>query len=248
MRIKDIATTFTISKNANWNCPTCGASLVLKEGGLNDFATSQTQFMSSKAYHHEMEHEYVFSCFFNCVNAECNEFVSCSGAIYHDVDVKEDTYGNVEQIYPRYYFPKYFYPNLKFFKVSKSVPENILIRINKSFEMFFCNYNAALNEMRGVVEILLELWGVPQKNPNGKFVNLDNRIKTIPSTLEKYKSHLMAAKWLGNAGSHSGSELKKNDVIDAYEIINYILSEVYDSYHTKVDTITQEINNKKGPR
>lgn len=102
MRINEISTSFTINKNANWNCPTCGASLVLKKSSMIDYATSQTRLlMLSKAYHHEMEHLYVFSCIFECVNSECSEFVSCSGESYHDADVKEDPYGNVEQIYPR---------------------------------------------------------------------------------------------------------------------------------------------------
>jgi len=248
MSTKKIISYFTLENNANWECPTCGRTLFLIKDTLKEFESSATQKISGKSYSHQMEFSLVFSCVFKCVNNKCNEYVACTGESFHDVDIKEDPYGNAEQIYPKYYKPKYFYPNIELFKIPTSVPEKISKSIQKSFEMFFCNHYAALNEIRSAVERLLEFWGLSSTNANGKFIPLNNRIDNIPSSHEKYKDHLMAAKWLGNAGSHMGTEIKEKDIIDAYELISYVLNEVFESDHHRISSISNAININKGPR
>lgn len=57
----------------------------------------------------------------------------------------------------------------------------------------------------------------------------------------------MAVKWLGNAGSHSGNTVSADDVLDAYELMEKLLTEVFDEESKKIMALAKDINKKKGP-
>lgn len=59
---------------------------------------------------------------------------------------------------------------------------------------------------------------------------------------------LFAVKWLGNAGSHEGTELSANDVLDAYEIMEHLLEEIYSQRSTRLQAIAKRVNRNKGPK
>jgi hypothetical protein len=243
----EILEIFTKKSNANWYCPKCNKIIILKEGSINLQESSGTLRRQRQSDSHEMEYLYVFSCLFNCASKSCNEQIVCSGESYHDVDIAYDKHGNPYEKFPIIYRPKYFHPNVKLFPVSSAVPENMYIAVNKSFELYFCNYGSALNQLRVCIEILLESWGIPARE-NGRFVSLHERISKIPHQYNNLKAVLEAAKWLGNAGSHSSHEITKSDMLDAYEIINYVLKEVFESNHDRISNLANEINTNKGPR
>lgn len=58
---------------------------------------------------------------------------------------------------------------------------------------------------------------------------------------------MLAIKWLGNAGSHSQKTVSRDDVIDAYELLEHILQEIYMQKTEKLKTKAQKINKMKGP-
>lgn len=242
-----ISDTFTKKNNANWNCPKCNRILVLKKNSFHTYESSETQLMLERPDWHQMEFSYVFSCLFRCSNDECNEYVACSGEGFHDIEISYDNEGHPIQEYPIFYRPKYFFPNVNLFPISNDVPKEIYLALNKSFELFFCNYDAALNQIRICIELLMDRWEIPSYE-NNKFISLHSRIVKIPKKFEKLKSVLTAVKWLGNAGSHSSFQITKKDLLDAYEILNYILTEVFSSKHDKITGIANEINSNKGPR
>ncbi|MCG3881267.1 DUF4145 domain-containing protein [Psychrobacter sp. Ps3] len=69
----------------------------------------------------------------------------------------------------------------------------------------------------------------------------------LPDKYQTIKEHFEAVKWLGNAGSHSGEELTANNTMDAYELIEYILSQVYAPPTNNLNRLAQNINKVKGP-
>ena len=243
----EITDTFTKKNHANWNCSKCNRTLEVKKNSFCTNKSAETQQMLGRRDCHEMEYSYVFSCIFRCSNNECNEHFTCSGEGFHDIEITYDNEGYPVQECPVFYRPKYFYPNISLFPISKNVPKEITVALNKSFELFFCNYDAALNQVRTCIELLMESWGIASTEHN-KFISLHNRIKKIPEKHNSLKSILTAVKWLGNAGSHSSVIITKKDLIDAYEIINYILIEVFSSKHEEISDIANEINISKGPR
>ena len=55
---------------------------------------------------------------------------------------------------------------------------------------------------------------------------LDKRIKEFEKTHVDIADKLLATKIIGNSGSHV-AEISKDDVIDAYEILEYVLEELF---------------------
>ena len=79
-------------------------------------------------------------------------------------------------------------------------------------------------------------------------MSLHSRIKEhLPDKYQTIKEHLEAVKWLGNAGSHSDNELSLNDTMDAYELVEYILLQVYAPPTDNLNTLAQDINQSRGP-
>ena len=70
----------------------------------------------------------------------------------------------------------------------------------------------------------------------------------MPARHKDLSDRLLAIKWLGNFGSHGSEKITIDDVLDAYEIMEDVLHEVYPDRGRNVSKLTKEINRKKGPR
>jgi len=51
---------------------------------------------------------------------------------------------------------------------------------------------------------------------------------------------------LGNDGTHSGSQVRRADVIDGYNIFEHILVELYPVQRASIEALVQRINAAKG--
>ena len=58
---------------------------------------------------------------------------------------------------------------------------------------------------------------------------------------------MLSIKWIGNYGSHSFS-ISKSDLLDAYEMMNAILDDLYDNYAKKLSELSRTINENKKPQ
>ncbi|KWF02164.1 hypothetical protein WL80_28890 [Burkholderia ubonensis] len=116
--------------------------------------------------------------------------------------------------------------------------------------MYFADAGAALNCARTAVEALLTALGIKRFTlANGKKrpINLHQRIQLMPPKYQEQKDLLLAVKWLGNAGSHSGHEPTMADVRVAYDLLEHALSEIYESKGKKLKAVASKVNKKKGP-
>ncbi|HXC52488.1 MAG TPA: hypothetical protein VN634_16525 [Candidatus Limnocylindrales bacterium] len=52
---------------------------------------------------------------------------------------------------------------------------------------------------------------------------------------------------MGNAGSHDGGEASVADVRVAYDLLEHILSEVYEGKGKSLKVLAKKVNKKKGP-
>ncbi len=80
------------------------------------------------------------------------------------------------------------------------------------------------------------------------FIPLHRRIQLLPTTLQHVQDLFFAIKWLGNAGSHSNSPVTMDDVFDAYELMEELLTEVYANKRKHVKSLAKKINKRKGPK
>lgn len=78
-------------------------------------------------------------------------------------------------------------------------------------------------------------------------MNLHERLLLLPKKYTHIKEHLIAVKWLGNAGSHSGGSVTQYDVSDAYELLEFALRAIYDDSAKKLTMFANRVNKRKGP-
>ena len=79
----------------------------------------------------------------------------------------------------------------------------------------------------------------------------DYRLRYTQGGTQKLFTNLSAKpgedQWLGNAGSHSNHEVTLDDVMDAYEMMEAVLTQLYEPKGDSVKKLVKEINKKKGP-
>ncbi|MDL5366091.1 DUF4145 domain-containing protein [Xanthomonas sp. NCPPB 2654] len=195
--------------------------------------------------------EYVYSGILQCGNGNCGEFVANSGTGGVDIDVEIDESGEPEQTWADFFRPKYFEPPLRLIDIPKECPDSVSSPLQESFRLFFSSPAAASNNVRVALEALLTELGVKRFNTrSGRriFLNLHSRISLLPPKHSDLGELLLAIKWLGNAGSHADSIVTIDDVMDAYELIDHVLQELYMQKAKKAKALAKMINKKKGPK
>ncbi len=176
-----------------------------------------------------------FTGFLKCTNDNCQELVTFTGLA--KIPIK-----NPQGSYPmatcEVLLPEYFSPPLPILPLASVYPERLRCELIRSFSLFFNDSASASNRLRTAIELLLEDQnipnvfigedGQPEKNKHGKTVyrNLHTRIEELMKRNHDLGKMLLAVKVFGNEGTH-GSELSKNDLLEAYRVIDYVLSELY---------------------
>ncbi len=245
---------FTLENFPDYICPRCNKGLLrIEKDSFNSIEPLDSKIEQEDARSEPDWIYYVFNCMFKCTNDRCADIVMCTGSGGVDCDIDVDMYGHQSQEWYSYYRPLFFHPNLKLITIPKDTPTNIEKILNQSFELFFTSPSAAANLVRIFLEEILTDQEVKQYTTNKKGesvkLNLDSRIKHhLPDKYQTIKEHFEAVKWLGNAGSHSGKELSLDDAMDAYELVEYVLSKIYYSPSDNLDRLAQEINSFKGPK
>lgn len=240
---------FMIDKAPKWPCPKCETGFLKLDA--ESFKVRQ------QAIPPEFDPEdwdprmitYTYSGIFICTNESCKEpFASCGqGEVIEDY--YEDGNNYLNSTYEDWFTPEYFFPSLAIFPVPRKCPETIAAEIRLSFRLFFCDPAAAANHIRKSIENILTEKGIKRfHGNNGKrtIISLHQRIKLYEAKDKDVAERLFAIKWLGNAGSHAG-ELTKDDVLDAYEILETVLDDLYIGHGKLIKKKVSLLNKRKRP-
>lgn len=242
---------FTANRIPLWMCPVCRVGhLTLPEDALLE---KESAASANEPRDEDWEPTYVrgvFACMFKCSNPKCGDWVTCVGRSRVEV-VEYEGEDGWDQAMENLFYPEFFSPPLVLIDIPKGCPESVRTHLKESFALFFADSGAALNCVRSSVEALLTDIGVGRKTKTKKntfrTLSLHERIGRIPAQYRALSDMFLAIKWLGNAGSHGGDTPNSEDVRNAYELIEHVLSEVYDLRSKKLGAITKKINKKKGP-
>lgn len=242
---------FSPNNSPDWVCPTCGKGIlrIKKDSFLKEELRGSREAHGHEAWEPEWI-EYVYTCLLVCSNDKCKEVVASSGTGSVDWDVIEDEHGEFEQVYEDFFLPKHFEPHLNLFHIPGDCPGTVSTPLNESFKLFFSSPGAAANNVRVAIEELLTELKIKRfttTNGKRKFINLHQRIGLLPAKYAPFKDMIFAIKWLGNAGSHGHGEITMDDVMDAYELTEHILEEIYEPRVKKLKAIAKKVNKKKGP-
>lgn len=243
---------FKRENTPDWYCPRCKKGLLRFVEG--QFHAGERKH-SKDAHDHEAWDpdwiEYVYTGLLRCTNENCGEYVANTGTGGVGIDFEMGDDGEPEQTWGDYFRPKYFEPPLHLIDLPGGCPKSVSEPLSESFRLFFSSPPAASNNVRIALEALLTELGVKRFNTkNGKriFLNLHSRISLLPEKYSELADLLIAVKWLGNAGSHADSPVTIDDVMDAYELIDHVLQELYTQKAKKAKALAKLINKKKGPK
>jgi len=236
---------------SRWKCPSCMKGLLKVK--TDTFQAEETK-ESKKAHGHEAWEpnwiSYVYSCLLECTNPACKDTVANAGTGSVDFGVEYDADGSPSQIWEDFFTPKHFAPHLKLFLCPSGTPGNVSEEIEKSFSLFFSDAPSAANHVRIALEDLLTHLKIRRYEARGKkrtFLALHRRIELLPAKYKHLQDLFFAVKWLGNAGSHSDKEVTKDDVLDAYEIMEEILQDLFVKKTIQLKKLAKQINRTKGP-
>ena len=154
-------TPFTEGYIPKWPCPKCSVGhLALAPKSLVHKETPESQ------REHEYEEwapdwvRYVFSCIFECKNADCKELVASCGEGRVDFFEHEDEEYGLVQSSDCLFIPKYFNPPLILMDIPTECPREAAVHLMGSFALFFADPGAALNCTRAAVEAVLTNLGI----------------------------------------------------------------------------------------
>jgi hypothetical protein len=223
-------TEFQKTNIPDWPCPTCSKGILkLDQDSFKaraDGVTLQYEGCEERDYEYNT---YVFVGFLNC--NYCREVVAFSGTGYID-QVYEDDHPYSKSTYDKIFTPKYFFPALPIIQLpkSKDFPADLKELIRKAFELYWCDPDTCVNRIRTTVEVLLDLKGVLRKKNGltGSKFTFEQRVNQLDSPgLEHPKEMMKALGWMGNAGTHELDGIRHEQILDAFELLQYCLNAIY---------------------
>jgi hypothetical protein len=243
--------TFSADRIPKWPCPSCEDGWLAKiEEKFNFEMNSASKINIREDWCDPDQVELVFMCMLGCKNCEETVVMTGTGNVWEAHDE------NAPSQYYETYTPSFFQPplNIISFPNDEKVPDFVRASLEKSFPLFWCDFDACASRIRATLELLLDAIGIPRKVDEKVFreLSLHDRIEKIQaepgSEKEEVKHMIMALKWMGNAGTHELEGVQRQQLIHAYKMIEICLARLYptvDPEIKKMVAIARDINEKK---
>ena len=130
--------------------------------------------------------------------------------------------------------------------IPENTPSDVKNALNAAFSIIFANRDAAVNQLRVSIEVLLDDLGIKSRREDGGFIPLGKRIDNhINGNLASFKDRLSAIQWIGNDGSHGNGAISLDDLLASLEIIESLLIALYPSAQIDLDELARKMIEKK---
>lgn len=238
-----------------WVCGRCGRGhLHISDNKKVDESTAETNKAAKEDWFDHEDAEYRFAALLICNNANCADPVAISGTMYYEhFQVGYDDY----ETYARYRVKAVTPPPFPF-AMDKKIPEAVRDHLKMAAGLLWTDHDAAGNRIRQAVEALMDERGIkktyieasktPGKSGKRKKHMLHARIDMYKAANGEAADHLMAIKWIGNAGSHTGSEgLTRDQILDAFDLMEHALEEIYIRHRATLAKKVAKIVSSKKP-
>lgn len=229
-----------------WPCPICAkGNLAIVTKSLVSHETANSKRLRNHDAWDPDWIAYGFTAWAECKHSQCKQHVGIVGT--GSVGPVQDDEGNVE--WSDYFVPTYFSPALNIINLPAKCPENVKQELESAFALYWAHNTACAGRIRVALELLLDHLGVKKrgKDKNGKFydLKLHARVEIYTKANAAAGAQLMALKWLGNSGAHEGT-ISKEDLLDAFEILEHTLAEIIEQRSKKVATLAKKMIKKHG--
>ena len=145
--------------------------------------------------------------------------------------------------------PRFISPSPHLFALPSATPAPVARLIESAFVLSWGDYEACLNRVRVCLEVLLDSLHIPRsatKAGRRNALTLHRRIELAQAKIPSTRPFLMAAKHLGNAGSHHGG-LTRAYAFDALDLLEAVVTALYGE-HKNVNRLALKIVRNHGPR
>ncbi len=231
-----------------FRCPTCAEGrLLLNKNEL----LVRTPYYARRGDPADAEGRFVF--FLKCDNRVCGEFVSACGITITVGEADQD--GNFE--YFEYLEPIMMSPAPHIIALPDKLPAAVEKEVILSFGLYWTDHRVCASRLRTSLERLMDHFGVARfrvaknpKNPAGpgkrRPIELASRIEMLPRRIGsgQYSQTLHALRVVGNLGTH-GTAVKKETLLDAYELYEIALAQLFDERATTAKEIIKRLKRAK---
>lgn len=240
MPVHKISSIFFNNFQVEWPCPACKQKTlqILKKTFVSQDSKETRTSWREEWFDPEMSKS-VFICLAECTRSQCKEVVACSGEGGMG-RYGEEGHNDIEI----WFRPRSFVPALHPIEISENCPKEIAAPLTTSFSVYLIQPGAAANLIRISVERMLTAMGVPERDKNDNRIYLHARLKTIPKIYTSFSENLMAIKFLGNAGSHTHDIVKISDIEDAFEIMDYIINDLFSGRKESIELLTKRLHDQ----
>lgn len=226
-------------------CPRCATGkLKLAPGSLR---IAEPQYSADYHIDPDWEPDNVverWSATLKCDETPCGELVELIGdteGVEVEVETSPDHFAwGLEQMLRI----RATYPPPPLFRISEAVPYTVKSQLKLAFRMYWTDASACAARLRTAVEAMLDDQKVPRerKTAKGKMVrlNLQERISHFAQAADgaPHKDQLEGLRNIGNLGTHGGDDVTDEDLFDAIDVIEFVLTGVYDTKTIKAKAQT----------
>lgn len=241
-------------EHTNFQCPVCKKGYLVSK-------TENISMIEYKKYNSEITScedsdsewlKYSFIGKFVCSNSLCQEEYAFGGkAVENHISGEYNTPDGLEYFddYETELFIEYMERSPQIILIRKEYPTDLNEILESSFRLFWIDLNSCANRIRIYLESLMDIHNIAEKDAGGKFRSLNARLREFCDSGNQYLTeYLHSIRWIGNHASHKAL-LKRSDVLDIYQILEFILVKLYLPDEAKViREIADEIIAKSGPR
>jgi hypothetical protein len=121
-------------------------------------------------------------------------------------------------------------------RISDNAPRKVKQQLEIAFRMFWTDVSACVARLRTAVEALLDHQKVPRgkklKSGTMHRMNLKERIDAFSNGVI-HQDQLQGLRNIGNLGTHGTDDVTDEDLFDAIDVLEFVLTGVYDTQAIK---------------
>lgn len=186
-----------------------------------------------------------FSLRFTCTNSACGEHSFAIGETTLE-ETHDAEFGWVLESVLR---PRGFFPAPPLIEIPSDTPADVREQIERSFELFWSDFNSCANRLRVSIEFLLDMLKVSRTGTNKKgdtiSLDLNGRIALFAKIEPDHADTLTALRMIGNLGSH-GDDVSRDALLDAYEIYEEALADLCGHRKARMAALRNKLISSKG--
>jgi hypothetical protein len=231
--IRRLAKWFTSDSWPVLECPTCLAgTLSAEKDAIRPEVNRATSWCAEWGQPEDIKG--IFFGHLTCNNGSCGAQVAVAG----DYVVEREEWP--KEGWANWYRLRTIYPAVRVVEVAETVPDSVRETLARAAAIVWLDPSAGVSLLRAGIERLMDEQGIAATDSSGRFRTLHARLEEFDKTDHSVGELLLAAKWVGNEGTHPAG-LDAQGFLDVAEIVELALALLYQKDTTALRQRAQRI-------